>query len=128
MEGTIKIFKDLIVWKKSHQLVLDVYKLTKLFPKEELFALTSQIRRAAVSVPANIVEGFRRKSFRDSLNFYRISDASLEELKYHILLARDLAYFSETDYQHFVQTSDEVGRILTGWIQSQQKLLSQQHA
>lgn len=124
MEGTINTFHDIIAWQKSHQLVLNVYTLTKLFPKEELYVLTSQARRAAISVPANIVEGFRRKTPRDSYNFYRIADASLEELKYHILLAKDLNYISDVAYTNFINDSNSVGRLLARWMQSQQQLLT----
>lgn len=124
MEGTITTFRDIIAWQKAHQLVLSTYTLTKLFPKEELFVLTSQARRAAISVPANIVEGFRRKNLKDSYNFYRIADASLEELKYHILLAKDLHYISETAYLNFISESEATGRLLARWMQSQQQLLT----
>ncbi len=72
----IRTFHDLDVWRKAHELVLAVYTITKLFPKEELYVLVSQIRRAAISIAANIVEGFRRRTLKDSLNFYRMSDAS----------------------------------------------------
>lgn len=115
----IKTFKDLLVWQKAHRLVLFVYKITANYPKSELFGLTSQIRRAAVSVPANIVEGFRRKSLKDSLNFYRFADASLEELKYHVLLSKDIQYLDNSEYQETMNLCEEVGRLLTRWIQSQ---------
>ena len=102
MGGKIETFRDIIAWQKAHQMVLSVYKLSRKFPKEELFVLVSQIRRAAISVPANIVEGFRRRSLKDSLNFYRIADASLEELKYHLLLSHDLGYISTQEYTIFI--------------------------
>ena len=114
-----KSFKELIVWQKSHEMVLKIYKITKDFPKDELFVLVSQIRRAAISVPANIVEGHRRKSLKESINFYSIANASLEELRYHILLSKDLKYISENDYQRFEELMNEVSKILNGWIKSQ---------
>ena len=80
-------------------MVLEIYKITKDFPKDELFVLVSQIRRAAISVPANIVEGYRRKSLKESINFYSIANASLEELRYHILLSKDLEYIKADKYQ-----------------------------
>jgi len=104
-------------------LVLFTYKLTDKFPKNELFALVSQIRRAAVSVAANIVEGFRRKTLKDSLNFYHTADASLEEVKYHLLLSKDLNYIDAQSYQNAVSLCEEVGKLLTRWIQSQTKYL-----
>ena len=116
-----KSFKELIVWQKSHEMVLEIYKITKNFPKDELFVLISQIRRAAISVPANIVEGHRRKTLKDSINFYYIANASLEELRYHILLSKDLGYINETKFQQLEILMDEVSKILNGWIKSQKE-------
>ncbi|HKI77739.1 MAG TPA: four helix bundle protein [Ignavibacteriaceae bacterium] len=87
-----KKFTDLIVWDKAHKFVLQVYKDTKHFPREESFGLTSQFRRAAVSVPANIAEGFRRRGKKDKIRILNISEGSLEECKYYLILARDLNY------------------------------------
>lgn len=120
---TIKTFKDLEVWKKAHTMTLKIYEVSALFPKSELFGLTSQIRRAAVSVAANIVEGFRRKTLKDSLNFYHTADASLEETKYHLLLSKDLNYINKENYEHCLNLCEETGRLLTRWIQSQEKFL-----
>ncbi|MEK7508763.1 MAG: four helix bundle protein [Patescibacteria group bacterium] len=120
----LKTFKDLMVWQKSHLLVLDIYKITELFPKTEMFCLVSQMRRAAVSVAANIVEGFRRRSLRDSINFYNMADASLEELKYHLLLSKDLKYVSDETYSRVLTLAEETSKLLMRWIQSQQKNLS----
>jgi four helix bundle protein len=96
MEKTTK-FTELIFWQKAHQFVLDVYKATKSFPKEELFGLTSQLRRAAGSIPANIAEGYKKKSKADKLRFLNISEASLEETKYHLILSNDLGYFASSE-------------------------------
>lgn len=93
--SSIKSFRDLQVWRKAHELVIFVYKITANFPKEEIYSLVSQMRRAAVSVASNIVEGFKRRSAKDSLNFYNMADASLEELKYQILLSCDLKYITK---------------------------------
>jgi four helix bundle protein len=92
-----KSFEDVIVWQKAHQWVLGIYRLTSCFPREELFGLTSQLRRAAVSVPANIAEGFKRLGKGDKLRFYNTSQASLEECRYHLILARDLGYGETAD-------------------------------
>lgn len=121
---TIKTFKDLLVWQKSHQLTLIIYKISQDYPKHELFALTSQTRRASTSVPANIVEGFRRQSLKDSINFYNTADASLEELKYHLLLAKDLNYMSNERYNFILEKTEEVGKLLTRWLQSQRGFLT----
>jgi four helix bundle protein len=85
-------FRDLIVWQKAHEFVLCVYKMTAQFPKEERFCLTSQFRRAAISVAANIAEGFSRKSNTEKLRFYNVSQGSLEECRYYIILSKDLEY------------------------------------
>lgn len=110
-----KTFEDLVVWQKSHNLVLEIYKLTKSFPRYELFGLVSQIRRSAVSVPANIAEGFRRKGRADKLRFFNISQGSLEETRYYLILANDLGY-AET--KRLLGDVDEVGRILNAYMRS----------
>ena len=92
-----KNYTDLLVWQKSHVLVLDIYRITKQFPKEEVFSLTSQFRRAAVSVPANIAEGFARNGVKDKLRFYNIAAGSLNEVGYYLLLSKDLDYFDTSD-------------------------------
>jgi len=106
----------LIVWQKSHELVLKIYKITKQFPKDEMFGLTSQIRRAATSIPSNIVEGKARGSNNDYRRFLLISRGSLEELKYQILLAKDLNYMDEITYKELFALSDKVGKLLGGLI------------
>jgi four helix bundle protein len=87
-----KNFRDLIVWQKAHALALSGYKMTAAFPKEELFGLTSQIRRSAISIPANIAEEFKKKGKADKLRFMNIAEGSLEELKYYLILTNDLNY------------------------------------
>jgi four helix bundle protein len=87
-----KKFEDLAVWQKAHALVLRVYTMTRGFPKEELFGLAAQMRRAAVSVPANIVEGFYRTGWSDKARFMNVAQSSLEELRYYFILSRDLGY------------------------------------
>lgn len=104
----------LIVWQKSHQLVLGIYEITKVFPKDELFGLTSQIRRASVSVPSNIVEGKARDSTKEYKRFLMIARGSLEETKYQLLLAKDLQYISENKYRDILKQAEEVGRLLNG--------------
>ncbi|MDP4011340.1 MAG: four helix bundle protein [Candidatus Roizmanbacteria bacterium] len=115
----IRDFRDIKVWQKSHNLTLQIYKITKQFPKEEIYSLTSQMRRAASSVTANIVEGFSRRSQKDQLHFYNISDASLAELRYHVLLSFDLGYIDKEHFQNLQSVINEVGKMLNGWIQSQ---------
>ena len=85
-------FQDLIVWQKAHQFVLSVYRLSKTFPREELYGLTSQFRRAAISVPANIAEGFKKRGNADKARFLNIAEGSLEECRYYLILTEDLGY------------------------------------
>ena len=116
----IKSFKDLKVWQKAHELVLLIYKLTNKFPPEERFGLTNQMRRAAVSIGSNIVEGFKRRSVNDSIHFYNMADASLEEVKYQLLVARDLEYIDQRVYDATMQLAEETSKMLRSWIISQQ--------
>ena len=85
-------FQDLIVWQKAHQFVLSVYRISKGFPREEIYGLTSQLRRAAISVPANIAEGFKKKGRLDKVRFMNIAQGSLEECRYYLILSHDLEY------------------------------------
>jgi len=112
----INDFIDLVVWKKSHELTLEIYKLTKIFPNEERFGLIQQMRRAAVSVPANIAEGFKRKGLKDKIHFYNIAQGSLQELRYYLILGRDLEYIKDSD--NFRDLTDEIGKMLNGLIKS----------
>lgn len=91
-QGKIRDFSDLSIWQSAHQMAIAIYKLTARFPKEEQYGLTNQMRRAAVSVPANIAEGFARIGKNEKLNFYNIAQGSLAELRYFLILARDLEY------------------------------------
>lgn len=110
-----KSFRDLIVWQKAHQLALAVYKVSSGFPKEEIFGLTSQIRRSSVSVAANIAEAFKKRSDKDKVRILNISQGSLSETEYFLMLAHDLQY---TDTSALKSNADEVGRILEGYIKS----------
>jgi len=106
-------FEDVEIWKKAHQFVLDVYRLSETFPKHELFALTSQVRRAAVSIPANFAEGFRKVTRPDKLRFYGIALSSLEECRYFLRLIKDLNY-GETD--RLRGNLEEISRMLTSYM------------
>jgi four helix bundle protein len=110
-----KDFQDLIVWQKAHQFVLSIYRFTKIFPKEELYGLTSQARRAAVSVPANIAEGFKKKTKPDKARYLNIAQGSLEESRYYLILARDLEY-GETSL--LMTQLEEVSKLLTAYLRS----------
>lgn len=106
-------FEDLEVWKKAHQFVLDVYRYSEKFPKHEIYGLASQFRRAAISIPANIAEGFRKTSKADKSRFYNIAQGSLEECRYYIRLASDLNYGATNDLRPKIE---EISRMLTSYI------------
>jgi len=110
-------YRKLVVWEKGHKLVLAVYRATMTFPKEELYGLTSQLRRAASSILANIAEGSGCGSDAEMIRFLRIALGSASELEYHLLLARDLNFLDPKLYQPLGQQTAEVGRMLTGLIQ-----------
>ena len=110
-------FRKLAVWQKSHCLTLAVYKTTKLFPKEEIYGLTSQIRRASASISANIAEGCGRKGEPELARFFQIAMGSASELEYHLLLSHDLGLLKTHDYEQLVADATEVKRMLTSFIQ-----------
>ena len=111
-------YRDLIVWQKAMDLVELVYRTSRCFPKDELYALTNQIRRAAVSIPSNIAEGQGRGGDPELLRFLRIAHGSLRELETQILIAQRLGYISVTDSAKSTEMAAEVGRLLNGLIRS----------
>lgn len=111
-------FKKLNVWEKAHASALAFYQITKVFPKDEIYGLTSQIRRASVSIPANIAEGCGRKSSAEFGQFLQISLGSTTELEYHLLLARDLKYLDIKDYEHLNSQVIEIRKMLISFIQT----------
>ncbi len=115
----IVCFEQLQAWQEAHKLTLMVYQATKAFPDEEKFGLVSQMRRAAVSVPANIAEGFKRRGIQEKTRFYNISEGSLEELKYYFVLSKDLGYIQSAE--DCAAQSETVGRLLNGLIASTER-------
>ncbi len=107
-----KKFQDLVVWQKAHEFVLKIYKMTESFPKSELFGLTSQIRRSSVSIPANIVEGFKRAGLKEKARFFNIAQSSLDETYYYLILIQDLEYFNTRDMKNDL---DEIAKILNAY-------------
>jgi four helix bundle protein len=112
----MKDFRKQKVWRKSHQLTLDIYKATSNFPREELYGLTNQIRRACASIPANIAEGCGRSSEADFSRFLQIAMGSATELEYHLLLAHDLGIVNDIDYENLSKETIEVKQMLTSLI------------
>lgn len=108
-------FEDVELWKKAHLWVLAIYKFTENFPKQEIFGLTSQLRRSAVSVPANFAEGFRKLSLADKVRFYNISQGSLEESRYYLILAKDLQFGDSTK---LLADANEISKMLGSYIRA----------
>jgi four helix bundle protein len=110
-----KTFEDVELWQLAHKWVLDIYKFSDLFPKQEMFGLTSQLRRAAVSVPANFAEGFKKTGLSDKLRFYNIAQGSLEECRYYLILARDLKYGDVTNLKTQIE---QISKMLDAYMRS----------
>ncbi len=123
---TIKKFSDLSAWQEGHRLVIQVYTITKFFPKEELFGITNQIRRAVVSITSNIAEGFGRGTSQDRVHFYIIAIGSLNEVQNQLLISKDIGYLNHTEWNELEKQGIIVHKILSGLIRkSKSNLLSQ---
>lgn len=118
MKNSINNFYDLDAWKKGHSLALEIYKITKVFPREELYGIVSQLRRATSSITANIAEGFARYHFKDKIKFYYISRGSVSEVQNFLILAKDLGYIDIKICQKLGEKSNEVGKLINGLIKS----------
>lgn len=118
-DGRLKMkdFRELKVWEKAHRLALETYKATTTFPRDEIYGLTSQIRRSATSIPANIAEGCGRNGDAEFARFLQIAMGSASELEYHLLLARDLNLLNASNYNELANEVTDVKRMLTSFIQ-----------
>lgn len=114
----IKSFTDLNAWIEGHRLVLMIYTMTKLFPKEEMFGLVSQMRRCAVSITSNIAEGFSRQSYKEKIQFYSVAQGSVTELQNQLLVARDVGFIGNEKFQEIALQSVTVHKIINGLIKS----------
>jgi len=112
----IKTYRDLVVWQKSMTLVTEIYKITKIFPKDEIYGLVTQMRRCSISIPSNIAEGYGRNSTSDYVRFLRISVGSLNELQTQLEISLNLNYFGEKDFREFYESSREVERMISSLI------------
>ena len=115
MREPARTFEDLVVWQKAHGLVLAVYRLSRTFPRSEIYGLSSQFRRAALSIAANIAEGFRKRGKADKLRFFNMAQGSLEECRYYLILTRDLEY---GDVSETSQLLEEVSKLLEAYSRS----------
>jgi len=118
---TVRHYQELIVWQKAMDLVMLVYAATNSFPQKEVFGLTNQLRRAAVSIPSNIAEGQGRKTTRDFFHYLSISNGSLQELETQVILASRLNYLDEDPQSEILDRSAEVGRLINGLVKSLSK-------
>jgi four helix bundle protein len=118
MAGTVRSYRDLLVWQRGMDLAVEVYRLTREWPKEEAYGLTSQARRAASSIPANVAEGYGRQSTASYTQFLKIARGSLKELETHLLLAERLVLNAEGNCSDALRQADELGRMLGGLIKS----------
>jgi four helix bundle protein len=117
----VKNYQELIVWQKAMDIVEDVYKVSRSFPREEIYALTSQIRRAAVSIPSNIAEGQGRRTTADFLRHLSIAYGSLREVETQTIIARRLKYIAQSQLDEIMNRAGEVGRLLNGLMNSLSK-------
>lgn len=116
--GEINKFQDLVAWQSGHELVLIIYQITEKFPNKENYGLTSQIRRAVVSVTSCIAEGFSRNTHKDKYNFYRMAQGSLTEVQNQLIIAEDLGYLGDEVFQKAFNLSITVHKLLTGLCKS----------
>jgi len=117
----IKSFTDLIVWQKAHEMVLLIYKITEKFPHKEIYALISQIRRAAVSITSNIAEGFSRKSLKEKGQFYYMALGSNTELQNQFIIAKDLGYITKDEFDKVINGLIQINKLINGLIKSLSK-------
>jgi four helix bundle protein len=116
-KNRIKEFTDLVVWQEGHKLVIEVYQVTKQFPKEETYSLIDQMRRAATSITSNIAEGFGRHSYKDRLHFYYTAQGSLTELKDQLLIAKDVGYLDQRGFESLNLQANATHQLLQKFIQ-----------
>ncbi len=116
--GKILKFTDLIAWQEAHKLALNIYKITKNFPKDEIFILVSQIKRAAISISSNIAEGFSRQWNKEKIQFYKIALGSLTEVENQLILAKDLAYIEKNEFNLLVEHLTTIQKLINGLVKS----------
>ncbi len=120
----IKSFIDLNAWKHGHDLVIMIYKITKKFPREELYSLVDQMRRSASSITSNIAEGFGRQGYKEKIQFYYMAQGSLTELKNQLLIAKDVGYLDEQDFNILAEKANITHQLLQGLITKSKSFLN----
>jgi len=123
VKNKIKSFTDLNTWKEGHKLVLDIYRITKNFPREEQFGLTIQLRRAGVSFTSNIAEGFSRNFYKEKLQFYSIALGSLTEIQNQLLVAKDIDYMTKEEFDKIAEQTIIVNKITNGLIKKSKSII-----
>ncbi|AKM77981.1 TPA: four helix bundle protein [Candidatus Wolfebacteria bacterium] len=124
MNEKIKDFKDILAWQEAHKLVIMIYRATDKFPQSEIFGLTNQMRRAAVSITSNIAEGFGRNGYKEKIQFYYMAQGSLIELKNQILIAKDVGFLKQDGYEKIIEQADAAHRLLQGLITKSKSFLT----
>lgn len=124
IHAKIKSFTDLLVWQEGHRLVILVYRITKVFPKEETYSLIDQMRRAASSITANVAEGFGRQFYKEKLQYYYLAQGSLTELKNFILIAKDVDYLSKEEFKTLAEQANLTHQLLQGFIKKTRSFLN----
>ncbi|OGH16219.1 MAG: hypothetical protein A3C30_02495 [Candidatus Levybacteria bacterium RIFCSPHIGHO2_02_FULL_40_18] len=116
-------FTDLNAWKEAHRLVLFIYRITKDFPREELFGLVNQLRRAVISITSNIAEGFSRSSYKEKSQFYSMALGSLTEVQNQLIVSRDLGYITKKDFEELEDITITVSKLLNGLIKKSKTMI-----
>lgn len=114
----IKSFTNLIVWQEAHKLALEIYRITKSFPREETYSLTDQMKRCSISITSNIAEGFSRQSKKEKIQFYFTAKGSLTELQNQLLLVKDIKYLSSASFKSIAEQTVAVHKLINGFIKS----------
>lgn len=123
-ETKIRSFTDLLAWQEGHTLVILVYQITKQFPKQEVYSLIDQMRRAAVSITSNIAEGFGRQTYKEKVQFYYLAQGSLTELKNQVIIAKDLNYLNDAEYIKIYSQADLAHKLLQGLIKKSKSFIT----
>jgi len=123
-QNKIREFTDLKAWQEGHELVIIVYQMTKNFPREEIYSLVDQMRRAATSITSNIAEGFGRQGMKEKIQFYYLAQGSLTELKNQLLIAKDVGYLTQEDFEKLMTPANNAHRLLQGLITKSKSFLN----